>query len=170
MIKHNFKFSIKFSPFLFILFGILIAFLSLLFERKFDPFVLLAFISMGIFENFFRKQNRINSNVLSFTSGLILVLILKLYIIDFKIMKRDAPELGIKETALVFYQPNMFKLHASDMIIYIPSGEKKYYIASIKSINKNKYEIYPPSKKNPGGILRYQIKGKIIFREKKGSE
>jgi len=165
MINQNFKYNIKlikFSPFLFIGIGVAITFFSISFEKNFNPFILLAFILIGVFEIFFGKQTRINSNILSFIAGLIVILILKLYIIDFKIMKRDALESGIKEAALIFYQPSMFKLHVNDIVIYVPSGEKKYYIASIKNINKNKYEIYPPSKKNPEGITRDQIKGKII--------
>ncbi len=154
---------IKFSPRLFIGLAVLNIFFSLLFEKKFDPFTPLAFILMAVFEIFFKKQTRINSNLLSFISGLVLVLALKLYVIDFKAMKRDAPELGIKENSLIFYQPSMFKLYVGDTIIYVPSEEKKYYVASIKSISENKYEIYPPSKKNPDGILRDQIKGKIIY-------
>jgi hypothetical protein len=151
------------SPFLFLLCGGTISLFSYFATGGFDPFVLLGFIFFAIFEIIFKKQKKVSSNLVSFVCGLALVLIIKVYIFDFKVMTKDNPRLSIPIKSRIFYQPAMFKLTPEDMVLYQSEKGSKFYVAVFKSRKDNLYNVYLPSEEMLREASKDQIKGKVVL-------
>ncbi len=143
--------------------GILVSIISFLTQGGFDPFILLGFIFVALFELILKKQKKVLFGCLPWICGFILVMSIKLYIIDFKVSPKDIPELKIPKNSRIFYQPSMFRLKLEDLIFYKSEGNPKNYLAVLKGIKNNLYSIYILSKKEFIDVPKEQIKGKVLL-------
>jgi len=150
-------------PLLLIVCGISITFISLLTKGSFNPFVLLGFIFMAIFESLFRKRKKLPSGLLSLIFGVSLVLAIKLFVVDFVSMKSDIPEFNITKEDRIIYQPAMFRLEREDYVLYESKKDSKRYLAVVKEINKDSCKIYLGSKDELREASLNEIKGKVVL-------
>lgn len=154
----------KVSPWEWVAIGVGLALLGLLTRGSFEPFSVLAFVLAGGFAFLFRERR--HSTWLSVGCGLLVVLGVKLWIVDFKVVKSEKMAPRIQQNARVFYRPAFFRARQGDLVIFkqqerAPTSTP--YIGQVKKlIDGNHYEIVRLAGNEIVVVDRSEIKGKII--------
>jgi len=158
------KFWQSMTPLYLIIVGIAISVFNLWVKKSFDPFLLLGFIFMALFEIYFRRKKRIlPPGLMSVVSAIVIVFAIKFFVIDFLVMKSDALDLSIPKESRVFFQPALFRLKEGDLIIYRPTGNPKSYLAVLKGVENGKYNLLLGSRKQMISSNRREIRGRIFL-------
>ena len=161
------KFFAKFKripPWIFLLGGCGVILFSLLSKEIFNPFILLAFLLASIFEIFFRKQRRFNSNLLSIICAILLIVSIGPYFIGFGVMQSDSMAPKIPKDSTFFYKPSMLEISQGDLVVYGISSDTNNYVGEVKKfLDNDKYVVYRIGEDKSVTVSKDQIKGKIIF-------
>ncbi len=151
-----------------ILIGLGIATVDFLFKGQLDPFIPAAFFIMAPLELLFRKQQRIPSNIASLIATLILIMGLKTYIIDVKIMSADTLEPRISKNARMIVQKSFWRLESGDAVLFHKRLDSKDYVGEIVVVPNNG-ELFIRRGGDTERIEKTQIAGKIVRVFKPGS-
>lgn len=155
----------KLSPLMMVMMGIF-AFLWYMVTRgKANPFLLLFPFLAATLELLFRRQNRIHSNLLSFSIALIVVVTLKVCVIDFMVVRTDRLEgLGIPKDAKVVVQKSFWKIVPGDVVVVKPDSDTRNYVGEVKEVSEGSGHALVSGKNGSmEQIQRNRIAGKVIY-------
>ena len=133
---------------------------------KAEPFFLLVPFLAAALELLSRKQNRIHSNLLSFSVALIVVVALKVCVIDFMVVRTDRlGDLGILKDTKVVVQKSLWTIAPGDLIVVKTNdAESRNYVGRVKEISTGSgYTLVAGKMGAIEQIERKRIAGKVVY-------
>lgn len=150
------------SPLTYIGIGVGISVINFIAKGGFDPFLLTFFMLAAIIEFFSRKQEKVPSQIISFIVPFVFILFVKTNIIDFKRLSNSSLEPLIHSGAVVFYQPNFYKINNNDLVIIKEYIGAKNLFCKVISIGEQSYTLEIVSMKKSIEVSKDNLVGKII--------
>ena len=143
--------------------GLAISLPNLLFDKKLDPFVLAFFLLAAAIEVVAKRQKKVPSILISFFVSLAIVTFLKTNVIDIKKLQNQSLEPYINKGAVLFYQPNFYKIENNDLIIIREYLGSKNLLCKVLSINEQSYKLEILSRKITIDVSKDDVEGKIVY-------